>query len=290
MTPSAGARGVPAAVLPCCRLAASVSHLPSPRPSTGHLPLRPTPLLPPGRCTTAAPPASRGAAPRRCWWTGPRAAWCATSPPPSCASWRASSCRAGRGWTFTRSRYGRRLMSSTTGWGVGGGWVGGGGDAAVVHGAGSDVRGPFCSFAPALGRASLVPRSDHFARPISPRPPSPQIYPNLNNGGGRREQRPISGGFPHARALMNLKRMSPSAHPPAYPPAHPPTNQPPPQTVQPTNQPPLYPVPVYRCGFATTQPAYDAAAADVTGALARMDEILAGSRFLAGDRCGWSGP
>ncbi|KAI8473027.1 MAG: putative glutathione S-transferase [Monoraphidium minutum] len=41
---------------------------------------------------------------------------------------------------------------------------------------------------------------------------------------------------------------------------------------------------VYRCGFATSQAAYDRAAAELHGALARADAILADSRFLAGDR------
>ncbi|GBF94142.1 glutathione-dependent reductase [Raphidocelis subcapitata] len=43
---------------------------------------------------------------------------------------------------------------------------------------------------------------------------------------------------------------------------------------------------VYRCGFATTQAAYDAAAADVAAGLARADALLGERRFLAGDRCG----
>jgi putative glutathione S-transferase len=43
---------------------------------------------------------------------------------------------------------------------------------------------------------------------------------------------------------------------------------------------------VYRCGFSTTQAAYDTAARELHDGLARADAILAGSRFLAGDRWG----
>jgi putative glutathione S-transferase len=42
---------------------------------------------------------------------------------------------------------------------------------------------------------------------------------------------------------------------------------------------------VYRCGFATTQPAYDAASSELHAALARVDDILSRSRFLTGERC-----
>lgn len=41
---------------------------------------------------------------------------------------------------------------------------------------------------------------------------------------------------------------------------------------------------VYRCGFATTQAAYDAASSQLHAALEKIDGILAGSRFLIGDR------
>lgn len=41
---------------------------------------------------------------------------------------------------------------------------------------------------------------------------------------------------------------------------------------------------VYRCGFATTQAAYDAAAAALTAGLRRADALLAVRRFLAGDK------
>jgi putative glutathione S-transferase len=41
---------------------------------------------------------------------------------------------------------------------------------------------------------------------------------------------------------------------------------------------------VYRCGFATTQAAYDQAYADLFAALDRVEELLAARRWLAGDR------
>jgi len=41
---------------------------------------------------------------------------------------------------------------------------------------------------------------------------------------------------------------------------------------------------VYRCGFATTQEAYNKAAADVTAALDRLEVILSTSRFVCGDK------
>ncbi|KAF8065797.1 yqjG [Scenedesmus sp. PABB004] len=41
---------------------------------------------------------------------------------------------------------------------------------------------------------------------------------------------------------------------------------------------------VYRCGFATTQAAYDAAAAELHGALASLDGRLGRTRFLLGDK------
>jgi putative glutathione S-transferase len=41
---------------------------------------------------------------------------------------------------------------------------------------------------------------------------------------------------------------------------------------------------VYRCGFATTQAAYDQAYADLFAALDRVEELLATRRWLAGDR------
>ncbi|KAL6591486.1 hypothetical protein ACP70R_049989 [Stipagrostis hirtigluma subsp. patula] len=41
---------------------------------------------------------------------------------------------------------------------------------------------------------------------------------------------------------------------------------------------------VYRCGFAQSQEAYDAAASELFGALDRLEAHLAGSRYLCGDR------
>jgi putative glutathione S-transferase len=41
---------------------------------------------------------------------------------------------------------------------------------------------------------------------------------------------------------------------------------------------------VYRCGFATTQEAYEEAFADLFGALDRLDERLGRQRYLVGDR------
>jgi len=41
---------------------------------------------------------------------------------------------------------------------------------------------------------------------------------------------------------------------------------------------------VYRCGFATTQEAYEEAFADLFGALDRLEERLANSRYLVGER------
>lgn len=41
---------------------------------------------------------------------------------------------------------------------------------------------------------------------------------------------------------------------------------------------------VYRCGFATSQPAYDAAIEELTEAYDRIDQILQKQRFIAGDR------
>lgn len=49
----------------------------------------------------------------------------------------------------------------------------------------------------------------------------------------------------------------------------------------------IYPVinnGVYRCGFATKQQAYDEAVTDLFDALAHWDEVLAGQRYLCGDR------
>ena len=40
---------------------------------------------------------------------------------------------------------------------------------------------------------------------------------------------------------------------------------------------------VYRCGFATSQPAYDKAITDLTEAFDKVDEILKTQRFIAGD-------
>lgn len=42
---------------------------------------------------------------------------------------------------------------------------------------------------------------------------------------------------------------------------------------------------VYRCGFATSQPAYDQAVQELYGALEQVERRLAGHRFLAGNRC-----
>ncbi|KAF0898394.1 hypothetical protein E2562_007235 [Oryza meyeriana var. granulata] len=41
---------------------------------------------------------------------------------------------------------------------------------------------------------------------------------------------------------------------------------------------------VYRCGFAQSQEAYDAAAGELFGALDRLEDHLSGSRYLCGDR------
>jgi putative glutathione S-transferase len=41
---------------------------------------------------------------------------------------------------------------------------------------------------------------------------------------------------------------------------------------------------VYRCGFAKTQPAYDAAITELTESFDRIDQILQKTRFIAGDR------
>jgi len=41
---------------------------------------------------------------------------------------------------------------------------------------------------------------------------------------------------------------------------------------------------VYRCGFATTQKAYDKAIDDLTESFDRIEEILSRQRFIAGDR------
>lgn len=42
---------------------------------------------------------------------------------------------------------------------------------------------------------------------------------------------------------------------------------------------------VYRCGFATTQDAYDAVSRELHAALERINDILGTNRFLTGDRC-----
>ena len=41
---------------------------------------------------------------------------------------------------------------------------------------------------------------------------------------------------------------------------------------------------VYRCGFATSQKAYDKAIEDLTNAFDRMEEVLKKQRYIAGDR------
>ena len=41
---------------------------------------------------------------------------------------------------------------------------------------------------------------------------------------------------------------------------------------------------VYKCGFATTQEAYDSAIKDYTDSFVKLDKYLANTKFLAGDK------